>query len=250
MSIRNHFRLPEFRGPHLTDDYSTQNVTAPVRTASSPNSWLSRFSQREARAIFTRFFVGKTSIFSSSIVLLSDSRRQWSIESAHVRSAPFYLFFTFSLRLVNISQNFFFLLWSVMTNGDDLSRPGKGQTLVWISILWRYKSCPQKKEEFLSVSLRNWGRATKESRRDFLLSVVDSSPSPSVFEFSIVDKSITSRTRDTATTVRERFLVLILPSSVGNHGDARHPYAQHSTRMTHRLSLRWCKLLICYFHPR
>ena len=249
MSIRNHFRLPEFRGPHLTDDYSTQNVTAPVRTASSPNSWLSRFSQREARAIFTRFFVGKTSIFSSSIVLLSDSRRQWSIESAHVRSAPFYLFFTFSLRLVNISQNFFFLLWSVMTNGDDLSRPGKGQTLVWISILWRYKSCPQKKEEFLSVSLRNWGRATKESRRDFLLSVVDSSPSPSVFEFSIVDKSITSRTRDTATTVRERFLVLILPSSVGNHGDARHPYAQH-TRMTHRLSLRWCKLLICYFHPR
>ena len=125
----------------------------------------------------------------------------------------FTCFFTFSLRLVNISQNFFFLLWSVMTNGDDLSRPGKGQTLVWISILWRYKSCPQKKEEFLSVSLRNWGRATKESRRDFLLSVVDSSPSPSVFEFSIVDKSITSRTRDTATTVRERFLVLILPSS-------------------------------------
>ena len=108
MSIRNHFRLPEFRGPHLTDDYSTQNVTAPVRTASSPNSWLSRFSQREARAIFTRFFVGKTSIFSSSIVLLSDSRRQWSIESAHVRSAPFTCFFTFSLRLVNISQNFFF----------------------------------------------------------------------------------------------------------------------------------------------
>ena len=108
MSIRNHFRLPEFRGPHLTDDYSTQNVTAPVRTASSPNSWLSRFSQREARAIFTRFFVGKTSIFSSSIVLLSDSRRQWSIESAHVRSAPFYLFFYFLATSCKHFPEFFF----------------------------------------------------------------------------------------------------------------------------------------------
>ena len=169
-----------------------------------------------------------------------------------IRARPigtFYLFFTFSLRLVNISQNFFFFSgpwWRMAMIYRDLVR----------ARLWfEFQFCDvtslvlKKKEEFLSVSLRNWGRATKESRRDFLLSVVDSSPSPSVFEFSIVDKSITSRTRDTATTVRERFLVLILPSSVGNHGDARHPYAQH-TRMTHRLSLRWCKLLICYFHPR